>query len=270
MPKFYLRRFIDPTAQPRELIWVYERNKSDGKLRHLRHVAARTDYYAMRLPTGSKVYAAEVSLSKIEHAAAKVISRVESGQSQLPDQQRRAFSIFVAFCWSRVPKFRDEAERNTRAAMLHFLETVAIDFPELAPRAERARAGWELEPESVQDPSLAATMGLTVMGMAAGHLATQLLKMRWSFCAIEGPTPLITSDSPTLVASNSAPDAIGDYTVMFPVTPHLLFHACPGDGTYAAKLNTDYAAMANKCTAACSQRFVYSSSPIAINWNLAG
>jgi hypothetical protein len=53
VPRFYLRRFIDPTVSG-EKVWTYERGKQGAELRSISRIAARNNYHTIKLRTETK------------------------------------------------------------------------------------------------------------------------------------------------------------------------------------------------------------------------
>ncbi len=127
VPRFYLRRFVDRRQKKHELVWAYERGKQEPELRSLDHIAARNNYYTIDLGNGRKHQGIENMFSIVEGAAASILEKLATGQHQLSSEDREIFSAFLAFGWSRVPKFRDEVEESAAVLLNDYAQNLARD-----------------------------------------------------------------------------------------------------------------------------------------------
>jgi hypothetical protein len=177
--------------------------------------------------------------------------------------------------WSRVPKFRTQADRVGVAVAVQLVKKLADNPAEFA----KVLTGvLGIPPEVVEslrqatlagnfEPKLWTGTTLQMMGLGAGRFATMLLDMCWSFREAEESTPLITSDSPIVL--NRPPSRTGrthdpraGMEIVFPASRQLLFIATWDGHALGGLMRPHLTRQINKLVGLWAEKYVY--SPIQI------
>jgi hypothetical protein len=277
VPRFYLRQFVDPRQRPRELLWVYERGKSEPKLLPVDAVAARKNYYTVERRQGRSSRVVEEQFAKIESLAAPVFRAIRQNPSKLSMEEKGIFAFFISFQFGRVPKFRDEVEQTATALLQRDMRETASN-PSQFSASVRAALGQELEPEEIEDlrrlvlngdvePVAAPGLSLSYMLRAALDLLCLLKAMQWAFREAHPSVALVSSDSPLILNNPSllpghGPPSPRELEITFPVSPEVLFIATWDGHAGTGRMNPFLTRQVNRLIAIASERFVYSPEKI--------
>ena len=203
---FYLKGFIDPHNEP--YIWFYEKGNPDVKKATARHIAVEKDYYSFITPEGNKdSETLENELARIECGVAPVFRKIRN-QTELNDQEKKLFSLFIALLMVRIPNFRENIEEAVGEFMKRMNMILATDprnFAAMIDKFEREtgkKIGMPVEElrksmaEGQYDIRATPQFGLGMAVEMALNFAPIFFKMKWTFLETTGSYKFVTSDNP--------------------------------------------------------------------------
>lgn len=221
---------------------------------------------------------ADVVCGNMDGEGAAAIRRIESG-TELDQEWRESFAIFMAQQITRTPVFRDLTIRNYRAMGEEFLR---IGFTEV----ERARQFLERYRDQTGDPADGVTAESMVEAVVGGHLkvtvdegpflrhmltqieflARWIASFDWEIVRSPKDTGFILCDYPFVVVPAQAhPEAIGlgfrEAVKYFPLTKTLCLRM--GDQGYGCsylKTSKEAVRIINQNVAVNSERFIMGPS----------
>jgi len=278
VPRFYLRRFADPTQKDRVLIWIYERDKSDPELRPLDRIAAQKNYYTIKLADGTKSQEVEAALSGIEGLAAPALEKLVQGRYELSPEERAAFCSFLSLGLARVPKFRTEVEETAGIFLEEFSQRMASDPEKFRKSMEETgkRIGQDMgDPESLRQAVLEKRFKMVVrpefslqmMFANMMFIAEMIDQMQWSHHQANDSTPLVTSDNPVIfnnptMLPGQDPPTPAALEVIMSLSPQHLFVATWDGRAGQGRMSPFLTRQINKLIALSADTYVY--SPIQI------
>ena len=206
LPVFYLKGFVDPHNEP--YIWLYEKGNPDVKKATARHIAVKKDYYSFATPEGNKDSETfENVLARIEGGVAPVFGKIRN-HKKLDGQEKRLFSLFLAFIMVRVPNFRENIEKmlgEMAKKMNMILANNSRNFRAMIEKFERdtgKKIGMPVEEfrkfvaEGQYDIRATPQFGLGMAAEMAISLAPIFFEMNWTFLETTGDHKFVTSDNP--------------------------------------------------------------------------
>ena len=287
IPRSYLSGFVDPaTPEGQEpFVWVYERGSGQPFARAPMKLALRSYYYSYTTPGGEKDHGVEEALSRFEGAGIPVLRELAGGRdpSDLTDDERAAFSVFLGFIAVRVPRFRTLVESQAAELIKMVGQVAASDREHFERRIREAMtaAGREIpqDVEAVRQFALSdqytvemdPLLSLQTMLRLAPTIATYIFKYEWRVLEAPTGTAFVTSDAPLVqVCTEQLPPPWGWGTgwetpwmeASFPLSPTscLLISLHHPSGREA--ISPDIVSEVNLRTAAYADEQVYSSRSI--------
>jgi len=111
VPQCYLREFATPdTINHKEpLIWIFPKNKRDGRIDKVKNVLFSKDLYTLKTG-GSKDYSIETSLSDIEGKYTSVYRDKIQKRLPLNDDEHIVFCVFISALMQRTLRHKDALE----------------------------------------------------------------------------------------------------------------------------------------------------------------
>jgi hypothetical protein len=247
-------------------------------MRSLDHIAARNNYYTIDLEDGRKYQGIEKMFAILEGAAGTILEKLAAGQRQLSSEDREVFSAFLAFGWSRVPKFRSEVEESATVLLNDYAQNLARDpskFAQTVAKVEEETGSklgdWEKMREAILGKNIEVVarpeLSLEIMALNFEFLAGMISGMRWSFRETDSINPLVTSDNPVVLNNPSMLEGEGPLTpaaleVTFPISPELLFVATWDGHAGTGPMRPHLARQINKLMALAADKYIYSSTQI--------
>jgi len=123
LARFYLNGFIDPINKP--YIWIYEKGNPEIRKASSKDIAVKKYYYSFIRPDESKdVETLENAFAQFEDIIAPVIKKITS-EVTLNEDDKRIFSLFLAYSIVKVPNFRESIEETNSKFMKHILQLTA-------------------------------------------------------------------------------------------------------------------------------------------------
>jgi hypothetical protein len=222
-------------------------------LRSPKTLAKLTDYYAIERASGSSHVVETDVLTKVEDAAAKVISRLRDGGPRPIDSQRLDLAVFIALLSTRTPGWRSPMEQlaaKTAKAVMQESARHPAHFAELVRRtnSDRTFSDEEIERMRVEtlDPgnfkySADPSISLDLMIKTTRALAALIFNMNWSYVIAPVGKRFITNDYPVFWydPTRRPPAANGlaspGCILTFPLCPEMAMAAIWGRGSDALK-----------------------------------
>lgn len=277
LPQFYLKGFIDPNNKP--FIWVYEKGNPDV-IRNdtAKNIAFQNHYYSFVNLEGNKdSETIENFLSHIEGLAAPVFKKIKN-QCRLNEEEKVVFAHFLALTMSRVPNYRENAERVMADLLKKNFMASALNteqFKASVKRFERETGDKiDIPIEEFQKYALDGEYGIKVnpqMSLRVIPLAAQFApifyKMNWTFFIATDDYKFVTSDNPLFGYDPTYdPWSLDDggllnenIEVTFPVSPDLAFLGTWKNIEAYVKANNEQVKVITRRTVASASRFVFSS-----------
>lgn len=217
VPQSYLRAFVDPTTPPghEPYVWVYEGERGSPYARAPRKTAVKSHYYTFTPANGSREPAVEDMLEKIESVGLPVLKDLAVGRdpSDLTQDERAGFSLFVGMLELRVPRWRDSIEKVAEDVMKHALQ-IAAAHPEYFERTVKKAlaATGETATKDIESVRQFALSGdydvdidplhsLQMMVKMAPTVAEYVFDCRWRVLEAPEGHAFFTSDAPLVKVS---------------------------------------------------------------------
>lgn len=206
VPQSYLRCFSADRSEDGAL-FVYDIRKRELRPQLPKDTCVQGYYNAVELADGSRSFAIEEALSRIEGRAVPVISKIEE-REELTSQEYGTLSSFIAFQKLRVPEFEadvNQATEKTLKATLsvafeseeraqHLLEEFERDTG--APLGIGAKEMMEFIKNDRYRIETGRNESLRVMANLAENTAQRFMAMDWMFLHAPPGRAFVTSDNP--------------------------------------------------------------------------
>lgn len=199
LPEFYLNGFAKEGR-----FFVFDRSSKEYRQQTPKNTAVEGHYYAFINTEGKIDYSIETMLSRFESEAKKVLEKFSSGED-ISEGDRGWFAYFLAFLFSRVPRFEREineiADKGAKLlAKAHFSTVDAIDqyFSETGDRDRSFSAEEFHRFIHEEEYSVVGNRNITVETMLdqAPRIAELLGTMNWTVVRADRDNGFVTSDSP--------------------------------------------------------------------------
>ncbi len=202
VPEFYLKGFCRDGK-----LWVYDRERDVYDHLPPESLGIKKNFYAFTDENGKRDVSAEKELSRVESAAARIISKFEAGQ-QITLKEKCDLALFVSLMRYRVPDFEQEYEEwhDTVLKALHkemFPSVEAVEG-EIArqgkePDEDLTRDIFEMVRDERYDVRTNKPYYIAQMLDLGLKTAEQLANMRWLIVRAPEKAAFITSDDPFLL-----------------------------------------------------------------------
>ena len=277
VPRFYLNGFVDPHNEP--YIWVYEKGNPQIIKATAKNVAVQKDYYSFITPKGDRDSETfENILAGIEGRVSRIFRKIKN-EENLNDQERRLFSVFLAFSMARVPNFRENIEEMLGESMKKMNMILASDprsFEAMIEKFERdtgKKIGMSAEEfrkfmvEGRYDITATPQFGLGISALMAREFAPVFFKMKWAFWEATGDYKFVTSDNPLSYfdPTHDPKSFFGvgllnkNVEVTFPISKDLMFLGMWKNFEGDKRLNNKSVKEMNRRTVISTLRFVFAS-----------
>jgi len=229
VPRFYLRQFLVPDANPKlEQVWVFNRKSGEPKLTGIKNIALENHLYSPKHPDGSRDPRLEMKLSDLEGTLAKLWPQLANGFVDLGSTViRQSIALFLSVQFLRHPDRRDSAV-GFRNRLIEFVEKQPYNS-DRCPDIRQLKIGsrvysidasaWPNYRDAGDD--LSVTMWRKMIEQDATLHAKMLMNKRWSIVFIDEPL-FVTSDYPIFVPQPEfARQQIGgkNAMILFPISP---------------------------------------------------
>jgi hypothetical protein len=198
LPEFYLRGFARD-----EKFCVFDRKRGQYRTQTPKNTGVEKDFYQFLDKEGLPTNILETDLSKIEGEAKSIIRRLEAGEVIEPEE-RVYLAFFIAFLFSRTPKFEREMNQVEdgviKATLKHMFPTVdrVEAYLDSLPRESRTSAKSFFD--FVHDEKLSVTNPRTnvikAMLEMTPEIAHTFMLMDWAVLHADERTAFVTTDSP--------------------------------------------------------------------------
>lgn len=277
IPRFYLDGFVDPHNKP--YIWVYEKGNPKIVKAIAKNIAVQKDYYSFTTPEGGRDSETfENILAGIEGRVSPIFRKIKN-QENLNDQERRLFSIFLAFNMTRVPNFRENIEEMLGGTMKKMNMILASDprsFEAMIEKFERdtgKKIGMSVEEfrkfivEGQYDIRATPQFSLGMVALMARGFAPIFSKIKWAFLEATGDYKFLTSDNPLSYfdPTHDPKSFFGvgllnkNVEVTFPISKDLMFLGMWKNFEGDKRLSNESVKKMNRRTVISTLRFVFAS-----------
>lgn len=275
LPEFYLRGFANP---PSSCLWMYQKNCESVKPILPHDAAVKTFYYSFKNEIGElDSDTIENMMADIEGISAPIFKKIEN-KEKLTEDERRTFSLFLAFIRIRVPNFRENIE-NSGA------EVIKMTMKDFASNEERFRliledykksTGKEITipvdrlrnfalNDSGYKVKLEPIFSLFVGVNMAIKLSDIINEMKWDFRLSTKDNAFITSDNPLAIydpyddSGVQAGLLLKKTILTFPITRNISLYAYWSNDRYIEykHARNNEVKKINRMTVINSRRFVY-------------
>jgi hypothetical protein len=204
LPQFYLEGFTDHEDH---LLWVFDRELKQFRCQQPKDTAVQGYYYTFTDGNGKRRNDIEEFFSLIESQTKPILDRISQGKV-ITDDEKQAFSIFIAFQKTRVPDFEkgmnevgekifkriSELMFSSERGAAEMIKKVRIDAGkdlEINPRefADFVKRG-DYTINFEREHSIRLMMSLTM------KLAIHFAEMDWAFFRAPERSSFLTSDNP--------------------------------------------------------------------------
>jgi hypothetical protein len=232
VPQFYLREFATPdtreSKQPK--VWIFSRHDNDGdeKLTWIRNVCAQRYLYSPKTADGERSWKVDDDLEGVEMLLGQFWREICSDFIDLGNESvRKALSLFIATNHVRHPA-NIETVRQIHRQMLQFYESLPKNSEGTPDICSISSNGKEYKFDTSDWHSYRKWNDndhhhffVRRIRNDAGHLASIILRKRWSIVFTDKPH-FITSDKPVIL-QNFERERFGFGTsgsiISFPLSP---------------------------------------------------
>jgi hypothetical protein len=227
VPKFYLKGFLDPSAE--SYLWVVDMKEQSIERHAPKNIAYLTGYYDVDKIGNDAVSNKsmfENMLSAIESKASSVIHRIRKDDFNLTLEDRFNLSNFIGLQLGRVPSYRDYIAKET----IQFYEQRLIDLISNEEKLKREFgedvAGFKAYALSIRDKIIPKKDFPVSASLKIGvDFAELVFGMTWVFLFTKSQSKFFTSDNPVSLLSDNKPLKIEfggintDLEIAFPISP---------------------------------------------------
>jgi hypothetical protein len=266
IPRFYLERFTDKKG----LLWTHDSERDTVRQTTPENTGFETNIYSPKLEGDDRFDEIELTLSKVESAAAAILPELLSFK-RLDDRAKADFALFLGTMFARSPaQLRQFAELHGK--VWNWAGRISLDHEhrqmEKEGKQNDANIGVRefLRNTNNYTMQVDRRVGLTSF-QHCEVLAELMSRMSWTFELSEGQE-LLTSDNSVFWVSGGPLPITGPYgfglghrqaVIPFPLSPEVILRLdwIPGPGWTKHRLTKKQARLSNQYQAKHKNRFLF-------------